>query len=394
MYTAYKGYFKAMRRNCKRLIRITIISFIFALILPISVYASDVEKDIISSMDKELSDFNNSLPDSVKDILTDEILKGDFSHLTDGTINQGTFISSFLNSLLANLPSVLNSFSLILISVIISSLFNNMASSLDSQTLKSSYGLCSSLCISLSIFNLINTMCVNTISYMRTLCTVMNGFAPVMTVLHIMCGKISTAGLSNATMMMFIALMENIIIEMLIPISSACLIFCIVKAISGDESYGGLSKFIRNTFVTLTVFSMMIFSFVFSFQSTLTQSVDSLSMKTAKFAIGSFIPIVGPSISEALRTVTSSVGVIKNSCGVIAFIAVLLLTLPVIASLYLNKLSLDICASLSGIIGCEREKGIISDASGICGFTLALTCCSAVFFIFALTIFIKSSVGV
>ena len=382
-----------MRRNCKKLIRTVLFTFFITLILSINVYATDVEKDIISSMDKELSDFNNSLPDSIKDILTDEILKGNYSFLTEGSINQGTFLNSLINSLLANLPNVLNSFSLILVSVIISSLFNNTASSLDSSTLKSSFGLCSSLCISLSIFNLISTVCVNTISYMKTLCQVMNAFAPVMTVLNIMSGKISTAGLGNATMMMFIALMENIIIALLIPISNICLVFCVVKAISGDEDFGGISKFIRSTFVTLTVFSMMIFSFVFSFQNTLTQSVDSLSMKTAKFAIGSFIPIVGPSISEALRTVTSSIGVIKSSCGVIAFIAVLLLTLPVIASLYLNKLSLDICASLSGMIGCDREKGIISDASGICGFMLALVSCSAVFFIFALTIFIKSSVG-
>ena len=74
-------------------------------------------------------------------------------------------------------------------------------------------------------------------------------------------------------------------------------------------------------------------------------------------------------------------------------ICVLLLTLPVAISVYLHKLCLDICASLSGMIGCSKEKEIISDASGICGFILAMVCCSGVFFIFILSIFIKSSVG-
>ena len=87
-----------MRRNCKKLIRTVLFTFFITLILSINVYATDVEKDIISSMDKELSDFNNSLPDSIKDILTDEILKGNYSFLTDGSINQGTFLNSLINS--------------------------------------------------------------------------------------------------------------------------------------------------------------------------------------------------------------------------------------------------------------------------------------------------------
>ena len=138
---------------------------------------------------------------------------------------------------------------------------------------------------------------------------------------------------------------------------------------------------------------MMIFTFVFSFQSTLSQSTDSLSIKTAKFAIGSFIPIVGSTINDALRTVTSSIMLVKTSCGVLAVICGVLLTLPVTVSFYLYKLSFDICASLSSIIGCNKESGVIADASGICSFLLALVSCTAIFFILALTIFIKTSAG-
>ena len=144
----------------------------------------------------------------------------------------------------------------------------------------------------------------------------------------------------------------------------------------------------------ISLLLVMIFSFVFSFQSVLTQSADSLSMKTAKFAIGSFIPIVGHSISDALNTITSSLSFIKNTCGVIALIALVIMTLPVIISVYLNKISMDLCSSLAGIIGCDREKAVLSDASGIISFLLALILYTCVFFIYALTVFIKTSVGV
>ncbi len=373
----------------KKIILFIIIACVFSL----NVYADEPKDEIISSMEDELTEFEISLPDYVKDILPKDIFKGNFSSLTDGEINYKTFFDTAINSLLAGIPDVLSSVSLILVSVIISSVFNTASKGLRISTLNESYNLCSALCISLSVFNLVNGLSKSVITYMRTLCTVMTSFAPVMTVINIFDGKLSTAALGNASMMMFIALTENILLSCLAPIISVALVFSIIKSISGDADIGGISKLIKNTFVTLTVFTMTIFSFIFSFQSTLTQSADTLSIKTAKFAVGSFIPIVGPSISEALRTVTASVGFIKSCLGWIGVICVLLLTIPTVISLYLHKLFLDICASLSGMIGCEREKSMITDASGICGFILAIIACTGLFFILAISIFLKSAIG-
>ena len=366
---------------------------IFILIFSLNIYGAEPEKEILDSIQGELSDFEATLPDDIRNILPNELFDGDFSSLSNGEIDHMTFIDASINSLLANLPSALSSITLILVAVIISSIFDTMSSGLESISLRESYNLCSSLCISVLVFNLIGEISINALSYMKALCNAMNGLAHIMATVHIMEGKISTAALGNGTMMMFIALIENIIVSFLAPIVNICLALSCVKSVSNEKNIGGISSLIRNTFITLTVFTMMVFSFVFSFQNTLTQSADSLSMRTAKFAIGSFIPIIGPSISEALTTVTSSISYVKNALGVIGLVSVLLLTLPVIASLYVHKLLLDITASLSGMIGFDKGKEIISDASGICGFILALSACTGVFFILALTIFIKTSIG-
>ena len=370
-----------------------IIFFTVILIFTVRIYATSPNDELVSSIEDELSDFEQSIPEYIKDLLPSNVFSGDFSPLTQGEISYKTFFDTAIDSILAGIPDVLGSASLILVSVIISSVFNTSSNGLNTSMLKESYNLCSSLCISLSVFNLVNGLSKTVISYMRTLCTVMNAFAPIMTVMNIFSGRLSTAALGNASMMMFIALIENILLVCLIPIIGVSLVFSIIKSISGDSDIGGITKLIKSTFITLTVFTMMIFSFVFSFQSTLTQSADSLSMKTAKFAVGSFIPIVGPSISEALRTVTSSIALIKNCLGALGMICVLLLTLPAVISVYLHKLCLDICASLAGMVGCEKEKGIITDASGLCGFILAIISCTGVFFILILSIFIKSAVG-
>ena len=115
-------------------------------VFPLTVYATDTKEEIISSMENELSDFSNSIPDYIKEIIPEEIFSGDFSSLINGEIGYKTFFDLALDSILAGIPSVLNSTSLILISVIISSLFNTMSNDLEASMLKESYNLCSSLC--------------------------------------------------------------------------------------------------------------------------------------------------------------------------------------------------------------------------------------------------------
>ena len=221
------------------------------LLLSGTVYADEPIDDISSSISNEMKEFEESLPDYIRDILPKELFSGDYSSLLNGEIGYKTFIDATIDFILADLPNILTKISLILVLIIVSSIFNTLASSFDSDSLKSAYGLCSSLCISLTVFNMISSLLEAAISYMNTLCTVMNSFAPILTVMHIMSGNISSAALGNASMLMFIALIENILIAVLTPIISVCMCFSLIKAISGNIDISGISKFIKSSFVRL-----------------------------------------------------------------------------------------------------------------------------------------------
>jgi stage III sporulation protein AE len=132
--------------------------------------------------------------------------------------------------------------------------------------------------------------------------------------------------------------------------------------------------------------------FILSCKSILSQSNDSISIKTAKLAISSFIPIVGATVNDALRTVVSSITLVKNSCGIIALLAIGLMMLPQIVSLLLFRLLFNITSAMAKCLNCDNECSIIEEASGVCGFLLALVLCTSILFIFAISIMIKSTV--
>lgn len=366
---------------------------VFVLLFSITVFAKeDLNSEIMQDIDKEFSEFENSLPDYVKDFFPDNILNGNFNDLSLQSINQFDFLDYATNYLLGFAPLILKNFANLLVLFLIISIFNTIKASFHSEGLKQAFSMCSSLCISISVFSAISAildMCVN---FLLILCNTMNSFTPVMSALYIMTGAITSASVSSASMMLFLSIVENFVVYGLVPIIKLCLCFSIVGAISGYVDLSGISRTIKNTFTGVCVFLMSIFSFVMSFQSVLSHSADSLSLRTVRFAIGNFIPVVGGFIGDSMKTVSASFSFIKSSCGVFAIIVIILLILPIVISLILNKLSFDIISGISKSIGVEAESKICDEASNLCSFALSTVLLCSVTFLFALTIFIKSSV--
>lgn len=362
----------------------------FIFLAAIKVSASEIDKKITSAIDNELDDFINSLPQNVASFFPTELLNGDFSALASGEIDEKSFLDLISTYLLSGINIIVKNFASILSLIIIISIFNTLSSSLDGSNTSNILSLCSSLCISITVFNICGGLVLNVSQYMELLCNIMGAFVPLMLVLLTMGGNISTAIVTNGSMLLFINIIEKFLLVFMLPLTKMCLAFGCAKSLNSDIDLGGISKTVKTAFTSVTVFTMSIFMFVLSYKSTLTQSVDSLSIKTARFAISSFVPLVGSSVNDALRTVTSSLSLIKSSCGIVAIIAIVVLMLPIIINLFLNKLSFSILSSMSKSIGGNKEGAILEEADSICGFLLTLVCCTCVLFIFALTIFLKS----
>ena len=370
--------------------RIIIFIFIFIILATNVINAEEAEQKITSAIEDELNGFINSLPSEVEDFFPSELLNGDFTALIAGEINEKTFLDFIATYFLSGINIVIKSFATILTLIIIISIFTTLCGAVNNSAASQAFSLCSTLCIALTVFKICSSLVSNTASYMEILCNVMSAFIPLMIALLTMGGSISTAIVTNGSMILFINIIEKFLLVFMLPLTKMCLAFGCARSINSDLDLGGVSKTIKTTFTSVTVFTMSIFLFVLSYKNILTQSVDSISIKTARFAISSFVPLVGSSVNDALRTVTSSLSLIKNSCGIIAIISIVVLMLPILINLFLNKLSFSILATMSKAIRGHNEATILEEADSICSFLLTLVACTCVLFIIALTIFLKS----
>ena len=372
----------------KRLIIFLIVISLFV----VKIAAADTNEEIFSQISNDFNALKEALPQEVLDFFPKEIWMGDFSSLLGENLSESSFINVTIDYLFLGLGSVIKTFCSILIVVLLSGIFNMLKNSISSNNLEHSFSLASSLCISITIFTVCTKLTQGITRYMKVLCTIMKAFIPIMGTMYLISGNISSGAVSYASMILFITIVEQLLISFISPIVSISLCFSILKSFGSELDFSDLGKIFKNAFTGITVFIMSIFMFVLSNKNILAQSVDSLSIKTAKFAISSFIPIVGPSINDALRTLVSSISYIKNACGVIAIIIIILLVLPAVLSLLLTKLSFNILASISKGINCKNESAVIEEGSNICGFLIALISCTCILFIFAITLFIKATV--
>ena len=375
----------------KKIIFIFILLLLFA--IPLSTSATEVSEELKCEIEDELSDFYSTLPPYVLEYLPNDAVNGNFSLQGSEMLNEKKIFDYVLNYLFFGLESTLKTFASVLILIIIASVFHMMSASLENASIRLTFSFCASCVLGLSVFSVISSIGGYVTTYLTALCESMNAFVPIMTSIEIMSGKISSAMMLNTSMMLFISIINTSLINFMLPLIKLCMMFGCIKSMGGYE-FGGISKAVRTAFTSVTVFIMSIFTFIFSLKNVLAQGADTVSLKTARFAISSFVPLVGSSINEALRTVSSSIGIIKRSCGVSGILIVFLIVLPIIIYLILNKISFGLLSSISKSLLNGKESCILEEADSLCTYLLTLVSCSSVLFIIFITVFLKSSVEV
>ena len=140
-------------------------------------------------------------------------------------------------------------------------------------------------------------------------------------------------------------------------------------------------------------FGTLLFSFLLSVQTILAKSADSLAAKTARFAIGSFIPMAGSVIAEAFSTLKEGISVLKNAAGIGGIIVLLLIMVPGILPLILYKCALSIAETAAEMLNLGEMRGMIADIHGITDMLFAFVLYTSLMFMLVIIIFTKAQVG-
>ena len=139
---------------------------------------------------------------------------------------------------------------------------------------------------------------------------------------------------------------------------------------------------------------MTLFVGLLSLQSFVTVSADNVTMKAAKFAVSTTIPIVGGAVSEALSTVKSTMGIMKGSIGTFGMISGALVILPSLVSAFCFKLALFIAGAVSDLFGTKALTELIKSGECVMSIVIAVLFCFMLLLSVSTAVILFSGAGV
>lgn len=123
--------------------------------------------------------------------------------------------------------------------------------------------------------------------------------------------------------------------------------------------FSSISNTIKKTVTVTLGFLATIFTGLLSMKGILAGTADSAASKGAKFLIGSFVPVVGGAVSDALGSIVSSLRLVRGAVGAFGILAVFLMALPVFAELLLWLLALNLCAVGAELFAQQRAAVLL-----------------------------------
>ena len=330
-------------------------------------------------------DLLNSLPPSILESLPEGALSNKAEEVGDAVGEMSSF-SFLLQTVLSLVGLRLGDCLKLLCSVvgilILSSICRTFCASLKKPEISRAFSLMITLIITVTIFGAGFGTIESTVSYFETLNAFTSATVPLMGSLYIMGGNAAAAVSTSAGLSLFMTVLEEIVGNSIVPFCGVCLALALIGACEGGPRLGGLLTSLKKNYTIVLSFLMMLLLAMLSAQTVLGASKDTLAMRSAKFAAGSLIPVVGGSVSELLRSVSAGVGYMRSVVGICGVLLLLFLMLPTLIELLLARATWQICSFFAEILGCDGERRLLDEFASINGYLIAaVAICSSVLFL-------------
>lgn len=198
--------------------------------------------------------------------------------------------------------------------------------------------------------------------YTKETIEVMTSF--LMALIPLLLALIATSGgiISAAffhPILLFLMNTSGILIQyVVLPLLFFAAILSVVSTMTDHYKVTQLAQLLRNFSIGILGAFMTVFLGVISVQGTSSAVADGVTIRTAKFVTGNFIPVIGRMFTDAADTVINASVLLKNTVGMAGVIILLLITaFPAIKILiisFIYKLSASLLQPLGGgpVISC------------------------------------------
>ena len=142
-------------------------------------------------------------------------------------------------------------------------------------------------------------------------------------------------------------------------------VMIMVSNISERVQIGKMAAFVKKIAGWSISVVFVVFLGVTALQGMAGSAIDGVTLRTAKFAIDKFVPIVGGMFSDTVDTLIGCSLVIKNGIGIVGTLMIAVSVLSPVLTIASLSLMMNLAAAIIEPFGEKRIYKCLSDISGV-----------------------------
>ncbi|MBQ8908906.1 MAG: stage III sporulation protein AE [Clostridia bacterium] len=191
----------------------------------------------------------------------------------------------------------------------------------------------------------------------------MNAIFPVLLTLLTAVGGTSSVSVYQPAMALLSNGILNLFTYVLLPVFIFSVVFSVISNLSNTVKLDKFSSFCNSTFKWVIGFVFTVFTAFLSLQGITAGSFDGISIRTAKYAIRSYVPMLGGYLSDGMGLILASSNLIKNAVGAAGLFMMLASILSPLIEMILFMLALKMIAGIIEPLGNKQIANFISSLS-------------------------------
>lgn len=324
-------------------------------------------------------------PEQAKDLLEGlGVDKLDYRKLL--SLSPSAFFAELWKLLLEQLRRPLVILASIMGVAVLCTLVDGLNVSIGERSLDTVFNAVAVLCISTAVVNPILECIRSAAAAIQSCADFILSFVPVFVSLVAVGGQPVSATTYNTFLLLTCEIISKITAEQLVPLICIYLAFCIVGAVTPSMNLSGAASTAKSVVTWGLGLLVTIFVGLLGMQSLVAAGADSVAIKAGKFLVGSFVPVVGKALSDALTTAQSCVKLIKTTVGAYAVVVACMTFLPSLVQTAVWYLAVNLGSVASDILGAQQIGKVLKACASALSLLLAIIVFVALLFIISTTI--------
>ncbi len=308
-----------------------------------------------------------------------------------GNISFEVLAKAFLSVLFKEVRTVLKLCLTIVIIAVLCSLLKNLQESFASESISEiAFYACYALIIMILSKSFIVSISVAK-DVIQNISDFMSALLPILVTIIGVTGGVMQVATLDPIIIICVVFIPKLYADVIIPMILMQFVLEFANNLSKEHKIGNLCSLLKQCIVWFQGAIVTIFIGTLTIRGITSSTLDAVTLKTAKFAVDNFIPIVGKAFSDAIASVAGYSLIIKNAISSIGLLIIILIMLYPITKLVLMTFIYKLCGALIEPISDSRITKSLEAAGK--SMTLITSCVLTVSLMFFVLIAIMASSG-